>query len=297
MFRVSWPQRITHVHALLLVSACTPTPAAQPAPESGSESDSESGSESESDSGADLPTHDTSVSGLVIDELGAPIADLPITLCGAVCLIATTDATGRFEFTNVDPGVKVLEPALVPVDGDLEAAVTTWTRFFDFVSVTEGEHIEFDEAFVMLRVDNTIGPLAGPQLLQPLASLSVGFDADAIVDAGALPVGIDAPWFGAREVPLELWPKHGYEGWTILAVWSLAVWDLEVPDGFAVDATLPRALAPGAEVAFLVADYEYGFQNGVFFEEPALLSDDGQTLSTPPEAGLDRATMWLAVTK
>ena len=235
--------------------------------------------------------------GWVTDEFGVPIADLSITLCGMVCLLGETDAEGRFEVLGVDAGVKVLEPALVPFDDDLEAAVKSWTRFFDFVEVGEGEAIVIDEPFVMLRVDNTVGPLSGPQMLQPLPELSIGVDADAILASGALPIGIDAPWLGAREVPSELWPEHGLEDWTILAAWSLAVWNLEAPDGFAVEAALAEALAPDTEVAFLVADYEYGFTHGVFFEEAAQLSDDGLRVITPLDGGLDRATMWLVVTR
>jgi hypothetical protein len=52
-----------------------------------------------------------------------------------------------------------------------------------------------------------------------------------------------------------------------------------------------------SEVAFLVADYTYGFQNGVFFEEEAELSSDGTSIATPATGGLDRSTMWLAVVR
>lgn len=262
-------------------------------------SSDESESESESDTGpvADLPGPSASVVGFVTDELGAPISALPITLCGEICQVGMTDAAGRFEVLNVNAGIKVLEPALVPIGDDLEAAVKSWTRFFDFVEVIEGEQIVIDEPFVMLRVDNTVGPLTGPQTLTPLPELSVNFNADAIAEAGALPVGVDAVWLGARAVPVELWPSGGLEGWTIVAAWSLAVWNLEAPNAFAVQASLPDALPAAAEVAFLVADYNYGFANGKFFEEPAQLSPDGLTLSTPVGDGLDRATLWLAVTR
>lgn len=293
-----------------MIVGCGTSPAGEGSASAGSESgesstgdgdgDGESESDSESETGLpepDLPTHEASVVGFVVDELGVPIADLPITLCGAVCQIATTDAEGRFEVLSVDPGVKVLEPALVPVGDDLAAAVKSWTRFFEFVEVGEDQAIVLEPPFVMLRVDNTVGPLSGPQSLEPLPELRVSFDADAITEAGALPVGIDEPWLGARAIPVELWPQNGLEGWTIVAAFGLAVWNLEAPDAFAVEVMLPEALPLDAEVAFLVADYEYGFSNGKFFEEAAQLSGDGLRLSTPPEGGLDRATMWLAVTR
>lgn len=284
-----------------LLAGCTLPPADGPTTDAETDNtgDTATFSESESETGPspDLPGPSASVVGFVSDELGAPIPSLPITLCGEVCQLGMTDAAGRFEVLDVSAGVKVLEPALVPVGDDLEAAVKSWTRFFDFVELAEGEQLVIDEPFVMLRVDNTVGPLSGPQTLTPLPELSLSFDADAIADAGALPVGIDAVWLGARAIPNQLWPSGGLEGWTIVAAWSLAVWDLDAPNVFAVEATLPRALPADATVAFLVADYTYGFINGKFYEEPAQLSADGLTLSTPLGDGLDRATMWLAVTR
>jgi len=62
-----------------------------------------------------------------------------------------------------------------------------------------------------------------------------------------------------------------------------------------VSVELDEALAADAEVAFLVADYTHGFMNGEFFEEAATLSEDGRTVSTLD--GIDRTTMWMAVTR
>ena len=104
-------------------------------------------------------------------------------------------------------------------------------------------------------------------------------------------------WLGAVAIPEAQWPAHGLDGWTPLAVWGLAIWDLEASDGFSVQATLPEPLDPEAQVAFLVADYNYGFAEGRFFEETAELSSDGMTLSTPIGAGLDRTTRWIAATR
>lgn len=49
-----------------------------------------------------------SVKGLVLDELDAPVGDLPVTLCGPVCFRGVTDARGRFEI-EVDRVIKPTE--------------------------------------------------------------------------------------------------------------------------------------------------------------------------------------------
>ncbi|MCA9696501.1 MAG: hypothetical protein KC431_03165 [Myxococcales bacterium] len=292
---------------LALVSAACGELAAEESSSSGS-SDDVDGSGSESGDSTDAPGETNgstgeppaqgSLVGWVDDIDGVPIPDLPIALCGQVCQIATTDAEGRFEVLEVAPGAKVLEPALVPVgDEGLAQAVISWTRFFDIVTLGEDEALVLPEPFVMQRVEGAVGPLTGLQQLEPAPGLLVGFDADAILAAGPLPAGAEGVWLGATEVPPPLWPSGGLGDWQILAAWRFAIWDLEDEDGFAVAATLPQALEPGAEVAFLVADYTYGFLEGTFHEEAAVLSPDGTTLSTPIDGGLDRSTMWLAVTR
>lgn len=294
---------MTRVRALAILGAVFALACSEPQPSGGeatSEGDSETTAESESGTeGTETgEAPGSTVSGVVVDEQGAPISGLPITLCGEVCQIGMTDAEGAFEVTQVAPGPKVLEPALVPIGEDtLEDAVLSWSRFFDIVSVVEGEDLQLEQPLVVLRVEGAVGPLAGPQELEPAPGLSVRFDADLVAAAGALPVGVDAVWLGAREVPDSLWPGGGLEGWSILRAWTFAPWDLDAEDAFSVDASLPAALDPDAEVAFLVADYTYGFMTGLFWEEQALLSDDGLTLSTPMDGGLDRATLWLAVTR
>jgi hypothetical protein len=98
-------------------------------------------------------------------------------------------------------------------------------------------------------------------------------------------------------IPQADWPTGGLSEWTIQAAWTLAIWDLEAEDAFDVTATLPTALNEGTEAAFLVADYTYGFTNGRFFEEAAELDAQRITLRTAGDAGLDRTTLWLAVSR
>ena len=278
-----------------------PEPAVEPGDESTSESsgtDTDTGTDADTGTSTDTGEElGSTVSGVVVDEQGAPIADLPVTLCGEVCQVGMTDAGGAWEIVDVAAGPKVIEPALVPIEGELEDAVLGWTRFFDIVTVVEGEDLHLDEPSVMLRVEGTVGPLTGPQDLEPVPGLAVRFDADYVASEGALPVGVDAVWLGGRTVPQELWPTGGLGDWTVVEAWAFAPWDLDGEDAFAVEATLPAPLPMDAEVAFLVADYTYGFMTGLFWEEPAELSPDGLTLSTPMDGGLDRATMWLAVTR
>jgi len=243
------------------------------------------------------PKRTATVSGHVIDEAGNPVAELLVSLCGEVCLIEPTGADGRFLFEGVAAGVKVLEPTLVPAGDDLEQAVRSWTRFFDLVEVGEGEALELPTPFVLRRVAGAQGPLVGSSSFDLLPELRVTVDADAVLEHGPLPVGAEDIWLGAVAIPQDAWPQGGLQDWTVKAAWGLAIWDLEAEDAFEVIATLPEPIDTGAEVAFLVADYTFGFSEGRFFEEAAQLDAEGSTMRTAPGGGLDRATMWLAVSR
>jgi len=239
----------------------------------------------------------STVSGRVVNPEGEAVTALSVTLCGKVCTIVKTDDDGRFRFEKIGAGVKVIEAATVPAEGDFTLAVRSWTRFFDFVSVGDDEDIAIEKPMVLHRVEGAVGPLSGTEELQLTPALHVSLDANRIVDEGPLPAGADGVWLGAVEIPVEDWPQSGLGDWKVLAVWGLAIWDLAAPDVFTVRATLPTPVAADAEVAFLVADYAYGFTEGEFFEEAAELSEDGLSISTPVSGGLDRATRWLAVTR
>jgi len=245
-----------------------------------------------------VPKYHGSVSGQVVDQDGNPLATLGVSLCFTVCRIVDTDAAGVFSFEGVDPGTQVIENIGLPTN-DPRSAVLVHTKFFDFVTVGDDEVITIDRPFVIRKVD-TDGPLSGPQQLTLDGGLEVGFDADAFgTTDNPLPSPAMELYFGATEIPLQDWPVRGHDGWTILRAWGFAVWDLHHEDEFTVSAALGDAgpLPAGSDVAFLVADYTYGFVNGVFFEEDAVLSADGATISTTANGGLDRSTLLLAVVR
>ena len=273
--------------ALLLGAAC-----ASEAP-----SDDDDSTAAPDDDDDSTPPGTASVSGRVTDEQGDPIANLSLSLCGEVCLIEPTAEDGSFLFTGVRQGAKVIEPTLVPPGDDLSLAVRSWSRFFDLIEVADGEIVEISREFVLRQVPEVAGPLIGHQELNLLPDLQLRFDADEVLADGPLPVGADDIWLGAVAIPHLDWPTGGLGDWTIQAAWTLAIWDLEAEDAFEVTATLPAALDEGVEVAFLVADYTYGFSNGRFFEEAAELDAQRITLRTAGDAGLDRTTMWLAVSR
>lgn len=241
------------------------------------------------------PAYHGSVSGTVVDEDGAPIEALGVSLCFTVCRVVETDAMGGFLFVDVEPAVQVIENIGLPTDDPISAALV-YTKFFDFVTIGEDEQVSIERPFIVRRVD-TDGPLDGPQQLTLAGGLEVSFDADRFgTSENPLPSPAMELHFGAVEIPPEDWPAQGYDGWRILRAWGLAVWDLQEQDAFTVTAPLGGAgpLPSGSEVGFLVADYTYGFKNGDFWEEDAVLSADGMSISTAPSGGLDRSTMWLA---
>jgi len=239
------------------------------------------------------------VAGTVVDIDGVPVAGLEVSMCGTKCQVTPTDEEGVFVFDDVPPGVQVLEPAIAHrAEGeDIAEAVRRWTRFFDFVDLADGEAYEFEEPLVLYPVEGAVGPLNGQQDLDLLPDLNVRFDAFEILQDGPLPAGADAVWLGAVAIAPEHWPTRGLDGWTVEAAYGLAIWDLEAPDAFEVTVELPSPLPPDTEVAFLVADYTYGFLEGRFFYEPAVLDADGVTLRSSADGGLDRATLWLAASR
>jgi hypothetical protein len=249
--------------------------------------------------GGSSPSYHGSVQGTVHDEGGAPLAALGVTLCSDVCLVTETDPSGVFLFEGVAPRAQVVESIGYP-GPDLAASAQSYTRFFDIVDVALDEQIVIARPFVMRATVSPAGPLSGPQQLILDGGLEVGFDADLFgVPGNPVPSPAVELFLGAVEIAEADWPRGGLDGWTILRAWGLAVWDLESDDAFEVVAPLGAAgpLPAGSEVAFLVADYTHGFLHGVFFEEAAELSADGMAIQTPATGGIDRATMWLAVTR
>ncbi len=236
--------------------------------------------------------YDSRVEGTLTDPQGTPLGGVKVTLCATVCQVVDAEADGSFVFLGAWPGNNVLETTTYPGE-DQATAVLEWSRAFDMLPVAEDEQIVLSDPLVVHPV-TTVGALTGAQDLS-FADLRVVFDADAVIERG-IPYPADQVAIGAAILPEAHWPD-GVGDWTVHKAWSLAVWDLRVDDGFAVTATLDTAIPAGREVAFLVADYTHGFREGSFFEEAATLSEDGLTLSTPSDAGLDRTTLWLAASR
>ncbi len=249
--------------------------------------------------GGGEPEFRSSVRGQAVDEDGGPLASLAVTLCAEICLVSITDESGEFLFEQVRPAQQVLENLGYP-GTDQAASALVHTRFFDVVPVGVDEQIVLDRPYVVYKVVDPKGPLAGAQQLSLSGGLEVSFDADLFgTDDNLLPAPAEAVHFGAVELPKKDWPTGGLGSWTVLRAWGMAVWDLHHEDAFAVVAPLAQAgpLPAGTEVGFLTADYTHGFLNGIFFEEAGELTADGTAIRTPVAAGLDRSTLWLAVAR
>ncbi len=164
------------------------------------------------------------------------------------------------------------------------------------VDVGEDEHITLQSPCTVHPVQ-TVGPLQGPQELNPAEGLQVRFDADELGDVHPIPAPAEFVAFGATELPAQDWPTQIGAEWTPLRAWTLAVWDMEATDGFSVTAELEQALPTSTEVTWFVADYLYGFREGALLEEAAQLSSDGKFVSTSQNGGLDRTTLWMVAAK
>ena len=228
------------------------------------------------------------LAGTVVDPDGAPLAELRMTMCGQFCVFAASDAQGDFFFERAPAGTAVLENLFAP--GEDEAG---WSKFFDIVTVPEGEDVQLAEPVVVPVVEGAVLDLAGPQAVEIDGGLTIAFDADAVEP----PLVFETVGLGGVELAPHQLPTGGLGDWTPLRGWSLVVWDMVAEDGFAATAPLGEALPPDTEVAFLVADYNHGVATGELFVEEAVLAADGLSISTPSGGGLDRTTLVLAAAR
>lgn len=238
-----------------------------------------------------LPEYSGVVEGIVTDDQDAPIPGLQVTLCGGVCRVTTVGPDGSFRFDGVWPQVNVLESVDYPGD-DQTVAILEWSRFYELVELADGEHLVLDRPMRVHPV-STARDLAGPQDLELAPGLRVAFDADRVGVDHPLPVPADQVALGATELPGQDWPRATGD-WTPHKAWALAIWDLEIDDGFSVTATLDTPIPAGSEVALLVADYLTGFAEGTLEVEPATLSADGLTVTAP---AVDRTTLWMVASR
>lgn len=232
---------------------------------------------------------DSSVEGIVLGPDDEPLGDVEVTLCGTICQIRTTEADGWFRFEGPWPQINVLETLTFPGDDQADAALS-WSHHFDLVPLEEDQHIVLDRPLRMHRVD-TVTDLSGPQDLALDTDLRVAFDADA----AGIPFPAERMALGATALTPRDFPTDTGE-WTPIKAWTLAVWDLHLEGGFHATATLDEPL-DDVDVAFLVADYVTGFRHGTFRVHHTERSPDGRTVSTLPDQGLDRTTLWVLATR
>lgn len=230
----------------------------------------------------------TTLAGRLESETGEPLPDIPLTLCGSgMCAFARSDDDGDFLFERVPAGPAVLENAVAPNEEH-----HLWSRFFDIVTVVGPGPTVLEAPLV---IPATPAPALDLEAVQEVVrdGLSLSFDADRL----QLPFSVDGVSVGIEPLPETRWPTGGLGDWTILRGWALSVWDLRRTDEFEAIAELDTALPEGTEVAFLVADYDYGSANGLFRVEEATLSSDGLSIMTPDDGGLDRLTLVFAAAR
>jgi hypothetical protein len=229
------------------------------------------------------------VAASFITPSGEDVRNLMITLCGSSCYNERTNCEGVVYFPFAETDEYVLEPLFAP---NLE--FDRWARSFDFVSYQDTEPaIDLTAEPFTIPLVEEIEPLGtGAQERVFASGLEVRFDADDV----ELPFGPEVGTLGAVEIPPERYPTGGLLGWTPVAAWALAVWEMEIeePEGFQVVAPVPEAIPEGAEVAFLVAHYDYGIVEGSFEVFPAEIAEDRMSLRTPANQGIDRTTFWIA---
>ncbi|RME27908.1 MAG: carboxypeptidase regulatory-like domain-containing protein [Deltaproteobacteria bacterium] len=230
------------------------------------------------DSGLEAPRF--TVSGQVLDVDGGPVVDVFVTVSTEFCIPDRTDAEGRFQVADVDPGEKRLITYGETAGNGLFASVVV--RF------------EADAAWTL------DAPLTTPALTQrwPIDPASPddqhftsaeGFEID--IPAGSLTLAPFAPaeLQLARE-PLPLAPDFVPAGFELVDLFVLhpiqSTLDPPAPVRFPAD----TGLAPGTPVRFLALDYDTGMLTPV---ATGTVDDDG-TAATAPGQGIPELT-WIGL--
>ncbi len=231
------------------------------------------------------PAWTGTVTGEVRDLLGAPLANLPVTLCLKVCLFTSSDANGEFLFDNVPPGTHKFD-AVGPF---VEDGSTSWSNVLIPVVVGENEAVTIPGSIY-------VPELGAPQSVSGVGPVTLGGDLTLDVDPAILdfPSYVESPWLAGLRLEPHNWPPFGLSEVTFLGVWALAPYDTDLPEeGPFIPVHIEDAfgLPPLAEVEFWVFNYDDG---GMVSVATGAVREDGSGVDTGPGEGLTRIT-WVAV--
>ena len=219
-------------------------------------------------------------SGLVVDAVGLPIANVGVAMCGSACWPAWTDADGRFVYEELPVARYALD-----VRGDAVAERRLTSVVFPVELVAGSQElpapIRLQEAVSVPAWDGTRPVRFAGLSLVPSAPV----DLDALQRAGGADIG------GAR-VPPAAWPSYRLAvdevPYRPIAMWALRPFGAQAGQRLAVRVAAPaEGIEPGAELAFFSVNLVTGAAEWV---GPAVPADE--EVRTAAGSGIETLT-WI----
>jgi hypothetical protein len=233
------------------------------------------------------------VRGRVLEESGAAVGGLTITVCGAVCFGATSAADGSFV---VPVGVELVEDAYALLVHGRPDHASTVLR----LPASPPELVSFDEAIQLARfvpTGQTIPADGAAAQTLTAGSLTLEVPAETTWELDPEDVALDdaRPAFLAVEVSGAAVPAFAHEA---AYVFALGPFQARPSRPLGVRVANTRGLPAGSSVELVVMDDDLYFEPNTGGLPRVVgqghVSADGATITSDPDRGLDVLT-WLAI--
>ena len=248
-----------------------------------SDDDDDTGGDDDDDTAGDdddsTPPPQGSISGRVVDLDSAPLASIGVSCCSdESCLTDTTAADGTFSIMGLRANTYLCDNLGYPGD-DVVAAALDWSKFVEFVPVSEDEEVILPQDLILSQVAERQQVSSGANSLSYAGGITISFDASSL-EIPFLVADVDPLTIGGLEIASPAWPLGGLDDHQVLRAWAFAPFEIGLESGaFSVSITLAEALAAGTDLSLMWADYSLGTIAEQFEISSATLSSDGLSVT------------------
>jgi hypothetical protein len=215
----------------------------------------------------------------VVDDVGAPVPDLPLTVCGDLCVWGQTDGDGR---AQIDVRRWLRKPY---------ARLHGRARFAGYVVPLSGDGAVDLGELVAPRLPTSTVPVTSGTLSSGDLSLHIPDGAKVTVDT--IELAPDERGFAAVRVDVAKAPPWARGDERLVGLWALAPFDTNVVPGAGVRIAQSFGLAAGTRVELVGHDPTADASSTFTKVGEATVTADG-ALESDPTTPLVRLT-WLGV--